>query len=117
MLAVGRGEDDDRRAPIVERGQYFEAIELGELNVEKEQVGLELPDHEDGGRAAGGFADDGDIRHSGEQAPQAAPGEPFIVHDERADRRHVLDPAAAPRNGSSMRTSTPPSGCSRISNV
>ena len=77
--------DEDDGGVAADQLQYFEAIELGHLNVEKHQVGLLFGDDFYGFEAVGAFGDYFDFAVRGDEFAQDLAGEFFVVHNHRTN--------------------------------
>jgi Ca-activated chloride channel family protein len=91
VLVEGGREDDGGTG--LDQLQDFETIELGHLDVEKEQVGGVLRDGFDGFEAVGAFGGDLDIGVIPDEFAEKCAGELFVVNDHSA--QHL--PATLPR--------------------
>jgi hypothetical protein len=92
-VTIVRGHEHDRRQ--VARLQcldHVEAVQLGHLNVEKNEVGLRCGDRLDCARAVGALADDRDVGLPGEQPANPSACNRFVVDQERADRHTAAAP-------------------------
>ena len=89
VLIVGGGENDERQIFARDFFQEFEAVHLGHLDIEKEQVGRVALDGGEGIVAAGTFTDDGEFRFIDREKLDALSGERFVVNDEGSEIFHV----------------------------
>ena len=75
------GGDEDYGGSCADQFEDFEAIELGHLNVEEYEVGLQFGDGFDGFEAVGAFGGDFDFGMGGEEFAKDLAGELFVVDD------------------------------------
>lgn len=112
---VGGDEDDDGEGVEVEGLEDGEAIELGHLDIEEDEVGLVLFDEGDGFATVAGFADDLEVRGGFEEGAEALAGERFVI-DEDGPYFHAIwvlagaDTSSGRRKGIVKAASRPPEG-------
>lgn len=85
VMVVGRHKDDAGR----ERGEtahHFEAIAVGHLDIEEDQVRMSGANQFDGLRSGAGVAGDLDARNLGEFFREHLAGDRLIVHNNRSER-------------------------------
>jgi hypothetical protein len=82
VLIVGSDEDDGGRDIVAEEFEHVEAVALGHLNVEKEEVGLELADEGGGFDAGAALGQDFDRGVAAQEDGEIASGEGFVVNDD-----------------------------------
>ncbi len=100
VLVVRRDEDDGRHPRRPDLPHHFEPVELGHLNVEQHDVGLELANHAHGRAAIAALPDDDDLRMLAEQRAHARARMRLVVGDEHAKRvGHAVASRAACRVG------------------
>ena len=88
VFVVGRDEDDRRLAVRAERPCELEAIQLGHLDVKKQQVGGDLLDGRNRLGAVRALADDFDIRLLAQEGEDMRARHRLVVHHQRANLRH-----------------------------
>jgi hypothetical protein len=114
-LVVGGDEDHHGHMTDADRLQHVEAVELGHLDVQEEQIRRRLFDGLDRFPAVRAFGDDLDVLCLREQVAYALARQRLVVHDHGADR-HRADLSCSPatpsprRKGREILTTTPPSG-------
>jgi hypothetical protein len=113
VLVVG-GDEDDRRQPARRQPpQGLEAVDLGHLDVEHQDVGLEPPHRLDHLGAVGALRHHFNLRVRGESVAQRATGEGLVVGKHQAeDARRGIGPHApspsASRHGIDSEARAPP---------
>src|SRR6266480_2528398 len=113
VLVVGGDEDHHRELRRVEPTEQREAVHLGHLDVEEQQVGRRAPDGVECRAAVGAFSHDVNLGVVGEQRADGGARGRLVVHHEGPDPLGHVSPchsACARRNGSTIRASRPPSG-------
>jgi hypothetical protein len=100
VLVVRRDEHGQRHLRRGQGLQELEAVDTRHLHVEEHDVGLMLGDREERLASVAGLADDLDVGMAREPERQTAPGEGFVVNDQRT-QAHRLCPRqrAAPAAG------------------
>ena len=82
-VAIERGhEDHHRHRAGLEAAQHLEAVDLGHLHVEEQDVGPLAADRVDRLGAVAALGDDGEISSPREQQPQRLPRQRLVVHDD-----------------------------------
>lgn len=83
VLIVGSGEDDCGRQVFAEALDYFEAVTLGHLDVEEEEIGFRIAN--DGGCIESGIAlsDDFDTGLAAKKDCEIATRQRFVIDDDR----------------------------------
>ena len=118
---VVRRREDDRRL-VRDRAQNVEPIQLGHLDVEKDEIGLDLIDHADGRASVGGLADELDPVDGGQQVAQLPAGDRFVLDDDGSCLHTGANVACVPVvstvacAGSVTRTTNPSPGAVVTSN-
>src|SRR6266511_1802035 len=87
---LGRRDRDHvhrRRARLAKRAQDFEPADVGQVDVEEDEVRLEAPRELDRLPAGVSFADDLEAVHALDIRPVHRGGHVIVVHDERSDHR------------------------------
>ncbi len=87
VLVVGRDEDDHRHLVHAHRLDHLEAIELGHLQVEEDQVRADAPHGVHRGAAVRALAHQLDVALVAQQGDQPLAGQRLVVDDQRANRR------------------------------
>ena len=87
VLVESRREDHMRTMDDVP--EHLEAIALGHLDVQKQQVRPEGVDGAHGRRPIARLAGNGDPRHMGQQVPQLLARQRLVVRDDGADKRRL----------------------------
>src|SRR5208282_650571 len=83
-IGVVRGNEDDGAAGTNQL-EDLEAIKLGHLNIEEDQVGLRFRDDFDGLETVGTLSDKLDVRVRSKQFADDLTRQFFVVDDHRAD--------------------------------
>jgi len=95
--AVARDDDDRRRAPGHDEAQEAEAVHLGHLEIERDEVGLERSDEAERFLPVGCLAHHRHALDGGDDLPDELPVERRVVHDEHAKRPAHRAPSSAGR--------------------
>ena len=82
VIVVGGDEDDGGAG--ADQLEDFEAVELGHLDIEKDEIGLQFGDGFDGFEAVGAFGGDFDFGMRGEKFAQDLAGELLVVDNHGA---------------------------------
>jgi hypothetical protein len=108
MLLVGRDEDDLDR--LIEQLEHLEAVELGHLDVEEEEIGAQLGRGLDRLEPVGALRDDLDVGMRGEVLADEPARQLLVVDDDgtelpRCRRHRITGPRQrrkAPRDGEAL---------------
>ena len=79
-------DDNDRKVCPAEAANDFEAVKLGHLEIEKDEIGLEVDDLPQGFHAVVRFADEANAGHQSQFFAKYPAGDGFVVDDQRLDR-------------------------------
>ena len=82
IVVVCGDEDDHRRLRGSDQLQHFEAIQLGHLGVEEEQVGAGFGDGFHRLEPVGAFGGHHDLRVRGQQFAQIPSGQILVIHQD-----------------------------------
>src|SRR2546422_5151827 len=87
-VLLERGDKHDRRWTLFVRGRgHGEAVEVGHLDIQEDQIRRAAPEQLHGVAAARAFVDARDAADLLQHAAQAAPRRRFVVNDDRAHDR------------------------------
>src|SRR5262245_371797 len=93
ILVVGRHKDDDRQLIGGELVEHPEAVEVGHLDVEENEVGRAPPDRDQCFMSIRAFADDRELAPAAQQIADAPSRQNFVINDQRAYGCHLPDSA------------------------
>jgi len=79
------GGDEDYAQIVADQFENFEAIELGHLDIEKEQIGFQFGDGLDRFEAVGALSDKFDLGMRAEEFAEDLASELFVVNNHGAD--------------------------------
>ncbi len=82
VLLVGSDEDDRRQVVGAKRFEHAEAVELGDLDVEEDEVGTERGDPLHGLEPVAALRDHLDLVVLGEQGTDPSPRQRLVVNDD-----------------------------------
>jgi hypothetical protein len=90
MFVVRRHEDDHRRSIARQRLDDLESVELGDLNVEEDEIGCITTDRLHGRPAVTALRHDLNLGLPSDEPAQLAEGERLVASVRRADYRTAL---------------------------
>ena len=82
VLIVGRDEDDSGRDIAAQKFEHVEAVALGHLHIEEEQIWLVVSDHRRSVKAGATFGDDLNCGVEPQEDGKIASRERFVVDDD-----------------------------------
>src|SRR5262249_26536270 len=98
ILVVGRHKNDDRQLICSNLFQHPEAVEVGHLDIEEDEVGRVSPDRAQRFAAVRAFADDRELNSAAQQIADAPSRQNLVINDQRAYGFHhlIFAPGAFP---------------------